>query len=955
MSEVSFSNLEEFLRHHKYTKDKNKLTHTRIGNSDLGIHGGCYSIENDDLIDFYKLYYKKVFVQKQNEYLTELQNRKEGGPLLVDFDFRYDNDVTERQHSDDTISDIIDLYVENIFKLLKLEDTEFKIYVMQKDNINVLSNIVKDGIHMVFGIHMDHIKQQLLRNMLLKKSPDTGNKSVIMYECLGDLNLTNSAQDVLDEGISKGSTGWQLFGSRKPGNEAYKLTNIFTVSYSKPEEDYDDGFDITEEDIDEFDIKKLLPIISAKNMEFNNFELKEEYQEDYDKMKKKKKTKKKKNVKLRNNLINSNNLSENSEDIEDISEVIGSNQLFNILHLITDEEKLDNFIESMIFDYDIKDYIYCEVHKYTMILDESYYNPRNNWYQVGLALHHTHPNLFLTWLKFSCKSSSFEFPSSVQECWTEWRNMDASDVEGNVLGVGSIIHWAKNCDENEYQKIRKETTSELIHNSTKSGGADWDMALLAKHLFGEQYRCASIMHSIWYEFNNHKWELTQKGSSLKRKLSSVMSQMYIEESLKMLEKIRREELSQDEQKRLTGISNMYNTFASRLRSVSTKNNVMQECMVEFYDKNMEDKMDKNPYLLCFKNGVFDFEAKEFRPGKPNDFVSLCTNTNYIKINRTNEEHIKLINEINNFMAQVFPNKELRTYMWEHVASAMIGVSNDQTFNIYNGENGSNGKSKFVEFMGYVFGDYKGTVPIALITSTRPTIGSTSSEIVQLKGLRYACINEPSKGMKINEGVMKEITGGDPITGRALFKESITFTPQLKLVCCTNTLFEVDSTDGGTWRRIKVVEFQSRFCDEPSENPDDKEFKKINNLPVLFKRWAPMMASLLVEVACKNDGKVNPCDLVEKASNEYQRREDYLSRFVDEKIEKGNSSDKISKTSIQEEFKQWYEMEFGKKVGGTQDLIKHLNKKLGKYKRQGWHGFKIKYDDYPSDNESDDEI
>ena len=103
-------------------------------------------------------------------------------------------------------------------------------------------------------------------------------------------------------------------------------------------------------------------------------------------------------------------------------------------------------------------------------------------------------------------------------------------------------------------------------------------------------------------------------------------------------------------------------------------------------------------------------------------------------------------------------------------SALIGRSNDQTFNIYNGENGSNGKSKFVEFMGHVFGDYKGTVPISLITSTRPNIGSTSSEIVQLKGLRYACINEPTKGMKINEGVMKEITGGDPITEELCLKK-----------------------------------------------------------------------------------------------------------------------------------------------------------------------------------------
>ena len=55
------------------------------------------------------------------------------------------------------------------------------------------------------------------------------------------------------------------------------------------------------------------------------------------------------------------------------------------------------------------------------------------------------------------------------------------------------------------------------------------------------------------------------------------------------------------------------------------------------------------------------------------------------------------------------------------------------------------------------GDYKGTVPITLITQKRNSIGSTSSEIVQLMGTRYAVMQEPSKGDRINEGIMKEIT------------------------------------------------------------------------------------------------------------------------------------------------------------------------------------------------------
>jgi len=69
------------------------------------------------------------------------------------------------------------------------------------------------------------------------------------------------------------------------------------------------------------------------------------------------------------------------------------------------------------------------------------------------------------------------------------------------------------------------------------------------------------------------------------------------------------------------------------------------------------------------------------------------------------------------MYQLFPETELREYMWEHLASAIIGTNQNQTFNIYLGV-GANGKSKLVELMGKVLGDYKGTVPSTLITQKK---------------------------------------------------------------------------------------------------------------------------------------------------------------------------------------------------------------------------------------------
>ena len=82
----------------------------------------------------------------------------------------------------------------------------------------------------------------------------------------------------------------------------------------------------------------------------------------------------------------------------------------------------------------------------------------------------------------------------------------------------------------------------------------------------------------------------------------------------------------------------------------------------------------------------------------------------------------------------FLTRNCARYMFDHLASVLLGTLDNQTFNIYTGS-GRNGKSCLVDLMSKVLGDYKGTVP-TLITQKRASIGSTSSEIVQLMGTRY---------------------------------------------------------------------------------------------------------------------------------------------------------------------------------------------------------------------------
>jgi phage/plasmid-associated DNA primase len=215
-------------------------------------------------------------------------------------------------------------------------------------------------------------------------------------------------------------------------------------------------------------------------------------------------------------------------------------------------------------------------------------------------------------------------------------------------------------------------------------------------------------------------------------------------------------------------------------------------------------------------------------------------------------------------------------MWEHLASCLIGVNYPQTFNIYTGC-GSNGKSKLVELMSLTLGEYKAVVPISLITSKRASIGGTSSEIAQLVGIRYAVMQEPSKGMRLEEGPMKEITGGDPIQGRALFKNMITFIPQFKLVVCTNTLFDIKANDEGTWRRIRKVDHKAIFCENPRDDDPDKPYQYLidKRLDEKFKTWAPVFLAMLVEKAFQTGGMVKDTPGVLASSENYRNSQDYM--------------------------------------------------------------------------------
>jgi phage/plasmid-associated DNA primase len=145
---------------------------------------------------------------------------------------------------------------------------------------------------------------------------------------------------------------------------------------------------------------------------------------------------------------------------------------------------------------------------------------------------------------------------------------------------------------------------------------------------------------------------------------------------------------QDDDERREFLKKKTKTMADvrlRLKRTNDKNNIMREAAEIFYDGEFIRNMDTNKYLMCFNNGVVDFANKVFREGYPEDYITKTTKINYLPVEEVTSEtatdYKQTIQQIQEFMNKLFPIADLNKYMWDHLASCLIGANKNQTFNV----------------------------------------------------------------------------------------------------------------------------------------------------------------------------------------------------------------------------------------------------------------------------------
>lgn len=837
------------------------------------ITGGSYNVSQENMTTFYNHYVKAIKEGKKLTYLETPNRDLDYGVVKIDFDFRYpgDNGLV-RMYTRDNIKSIVPLYQTLIKKYFDCSPEDLTCYVTERTKPYKLDG--EDKIRDGFHLFFNIGLPYSFQHVLRTMIID----EIVANDLISNVGTLNPIQDVVDKSVVE-TGNWFIYGSRKSNLEPYLLTMELDI--------YGNELDVSRWDL--LDLVKTFGIRKEiSKATYLSDELEQEIRERSPiKLKTSQLTKQKK-IALEKQISGNVSVPENYEYIKSIVSILS-------------DERRDNY---------------------------------KSWFEVGACLFNIDTRMLPIWIEFSKKSEKYQ-EGCCQNLWNRFRK--------ETLGIASLNYWAKLDNPLEYEKIRRNSIRFKIEQSIRVP-SHFDIAVVVYDMYKHMFVCVNPKIKKWYRFNGNHWEISDQGICIRRVLSTEVAGEYLRCANEYNQKIMQLNASSENDSE-SGNDNIVksleekvksaNKIASCLKTTSFKDNVVKECSELFLDTKFYDKLDSNLMLMGVQNGVLDLENREFREGRPDDYVCKKCDVNYIETDMSDPEFRDKINTVEKFFQQILPIESVRKYLMLRFASCLTG-HDDEKFPILTGT-GGNGKTILLEFLQSVFGDYACTVTTTIFTQRSGSSSAASPEIARIRGVRLISAEETEEGCSLNVAKMKELTGGNKITTRRLFEDIEEFKPQAHWFLVCNNLPKITSDDGGTWRRVRVVHFPSSFVEDPSDpqyegvqyvfQRDEHVGEKLYEcreafLSYLFSHYYTEFRRL---------GSIKEPSEVMMTTNIYRQENDLFFQYMKDRIVKSpNSVIKISE--VHNDFRFWH-----KETGSTSTLPSQKEVKTYFEKKFGPHG------------------
>jgi P4 family phage/plasmid primase-like protien len=947
-------------KRYKRKDDGKELTHTSMGNVK-----GAWSISKEDYPEFIRLY--KQFSKKNIGAFVERSPKI--APFYFDVDFHTEKQV--RYYKDNFIRTTIKKLVKIMSQFFQIpeNDNTLHAYLFEKFEPSPHNDGgYKDGFHIMFPELILTVES---RYYIYDKFMEELEKDNFVQK--EKIPYTNELHEIFDKSVIY-DNGVLMYGAAKDGREPYKLTKIYNEhciqilpeinNTEYYESDSSSSYRIPNHDSDtDSECDTVCNSDNSDNSDNDTLSVKSEKSGKSGKSGKSVKSTKSNQTKntmntdmsmfynndCYNEIMEWNDIIdatvmrryENDENAvirpatkrieEDIMEIYDTkysknkkkkpveNEEFNSTDFKKNKNKKrkDDINEN---DIRLAELLVLEVFKPERARDYE------TWRNVGWALHNIDDgqDMLNVFHNFSKRAGNKKYDAAgCNKLWKEARN------EG--YSIASLRKWAREDNEKEYFKILSQIYEEILKKT--SSGTHYDVAEFVSTLYKGQYVCVNRKKDLWYEFKNNRWHYVEGGGSLYNNLSEQIPK-YLNELVR-INKYQllksQEQQNEKEDKDIDFKTNMLKSqmkLMNDLKQVSFKRNIMVECSYKLYDQKFAEKLDANPYLLGFENGVYCLKPNNkgvplgFREGVPEDYVSLSTGYDYI--DEPDDEYIK---NIENFFKSSLPNENVRNYVVTFIATALVGITMSK-FPFWIGR-GGNGKSIALDMCKYAFGDYYSPLGIAYLTKPRKDPSEAQPELVALVGRRLVGMQESEAGEKLYISKLKELTGGDTQKIRGLYESPIDFKPQAKFILATNKLPEIENIDGGLTRRVRCVEWNMKFVDEEDFDPNNpKHAIRDNELQdkIQSVEWRQNLMWYLINVVYPKylqEGLKEP-DEVKERSGKYFANNDKFGSFLRICTEKCPDNERHDLSHIYDELKEFYKTRYGNvKVPTLQGFIEYL--------------------------------
>lgn len=384
----------------------------------------------------------------------------------------------------------------------------------------------------------------------------------------------------------------------------------------------------------------------------------------------------------------------------------------------------------------------------------------------------------------------------------------------------------------------------------------------------------SYVNKCFYFYNGSYWEVDNLGA-VRTLVDTVVEEMEKEPVRfpKDADDKTKEELLKAKERHI-----------KRSRQNSGKENVMKE--IRHHVPVIPDQFDADGFKFNVLNGYIDLNNGTLHEHNKKLLMTKISDAEYT-------DKMECPRWLQ-FLKEVFDNdNEMIRYIQKAVGYSLTASTREQVmFTLYG--KGRNGKSVFLDILSMILGSYAMGIQASTIMARQNNNNGHNEDVARLKSARVVITSEPNENARIDEGLVKQLTGDTRVTASFKGGRVFDYQPTYKIWLATNHKLIVRGTDDGIWRRLPLIPFTVQI-------PKDKVDK---NLTEKLKRELPAILNWAIEgcLLWQKEG-LEPPESVQKATVEYRNEMDTMGAFVDECCNIGKN-EQIGAKEVYLAYRKW---------------------------------------------------